>query len=134
MNIIQVVVLVFAVIIFAAITLLFSKQKYSSGFSLIWILLAIIAIAIGLFPRVIDILCGWLGIDYPPTLVFLVIITALIIIAFYTYTKLALLQQKLKTSSMEIALLADEIKELRSESDALKNTGGILTDEGTNKD
>ena len=133
MNVIQGVVLFFAVIIFVAITFLYSKQKYSSGFSLIWTLFAATAVIVGCFPRIIDTICRWLGIGYQPTFVFLAVITALIIIAFYTYTKLASLHQKLKISTIEIALLADELKGLHVELESLKKCSTNPAELGTEK-
>ena len=104
-----------ALAIFIGIMFLMIKKKSNASISLIWIIMAVGAMVLGLFPQITDFFCDILGISYPPSLIFAIIIIALILVLFYISSELATAQTKIRELAMQISLLNNEVKNLKSE-------------------
>ncbi len=72
---------------------------------LFWIAVALLALALAIWPYLIDTLGGVLGIGYPPTLLFLVAIVMLVVKALFGDIALTKLRRDLRRLNQRIALL-----------------------------
>jgi hypothetical protein len=70
-----------------------------------WIVIALLSLALAVWPYLIDTLGGALGIAYPPTLLFLVAIVVLVVKALLADIALTKIRRDLRRLNQRIALL-----------------------------
>jgi hypothetical protein len=70
-----------------------------------WIVIALLSLALAVWPQFIDTLGGALGIAYPPTLLFLVAIVVLVVKALLADIALTKVRRDLRRLNQRIALL-----------------------------
>jgi hypothetical protein len=77
-----------------------------------WIVVALMSSIFGIWPSLIDVVGGALGVAYPPTLLLLVAIVVLVVKALYSDIALTKVRRDLRRLNQRIALL--ETAELRA--------------------
>ncbi|MDQ3028091.1 MAG: DUF2304 domain-containing protein [Pseudomonadota bacterium] len=80
-----------------------------------WILVAVLSIVFGIWPSLIDIVGGALGVAYPPTLLLLAAIIVLVLKALFSDIALTKVRRDLRRLNQRIALL--ETSELHARAD-----------------
>ena len=80
-----------------------------------WIVVAVMSSIFGIWPSLIDVVGGALGVAYPPTLLLLVAIVVLVVKALYSDIALTKVRRDLRRLNQRIALL--ETAELRARGD-----------------
>ena len=113
---------VIALITITIIVVLMIKRKVNSNFSLIWILVALTAMLQAAFPQVLDHLCKWLGIGYPPTLIILAAIIVLLGTSVYLSSEVTVAQNKIMELSIQLSMLNDEMYDVKKN---IKNTESL---------
>jgi hypothetical protein len=73
-----------------------------------WISIAVISVAFAVWPSLIDMLGGMVGIAYPPNLLFLVAIVVLVVKALLSDIALTKLQRDVRRLNQRIALLESQ--------------------------
>ncbi|GHV45101.1 hypothetical protein FACS189492_2310 [Clostridia bacterium] len=111
----EIIQLVIGLVIFIGILLLMVRKKSNANISLIWLLIAVAVMILALFPRIIDFVAYRIGIQYPPTLIIVVAIVAIIWIVFYMSSQLAVAQTKIRELAMQISLLNNEMASLKGD-------------------
>jgi hypothetical protein len=110
MTINQIVFIVLALFFSVIIILNTIKKRIFEKDSLIWLFLMIIVLLFGIFPSIIDTISGWFGIDYPPSLLFLLSILSLLYLVFRLTTQVTVLNMRVKELGQQIAILKERIK------------------------
>lgn len=80
--------------------------------SVLWMLGCLVMIVISIFPKSMDSIARFLGIDYPPSLYFLIAIIFLAFLVFRLSMQMENNKRKCDTLARRIALLENAIKEL----------------------
>jgi len=101
-------VLVLGVGLAAGILYLVRRDHLYIRQGLFWIVAAVVSLAFGIWPYLIDSFGSLLGIAYPPTLLFLVAILVLVIKALFADIALTKLRRDLRRVNQRIALLEAE--------------------------
>lgn len=101
-------VLVLGVGLAAGILYLVRRDHLYIRQGLFWILAAVVSLAFGIWPYLIDSLGNVFGIAYPPTLLFLVAILVLVVKALFADIALTKLRRDLRRVNQRIALLEAE--------------------------
>lgn len=78
--------------------------------SIVWIFFAILYIVLGFFPGILPKLSEWLGLTYPPTLLFSVFTGMLILISYSHTIKISNLIKKNNELAQQISLLKHQIE------------------------
>ena len=118
----QIVLIASGVFFMLAILYLLLKKKSNVSYSLVWLGMALLVIITGFYPRLLDIICLWLKIEYPPTLATIAAILFLLIFIFYISSELSVARSKINELSMQLSLLNNDIVELKED---LKNNNEI---------
>lgn len=87
------------------------KRQLSIEESLFWIIGAIIALFLSVFPNTFDSMAKIFGISYPPALFFLLAIIFLTFNSFKNSMKIAKQQEKIIDLAQEIAILKEKTNE-----------------------
>ena len=96
-----------------------------------WIVIAVLSLALAVWPNLIDTLGGSLGIKYPPTLLFLVAIVVLVLKALLSDIALTKVRRDLRRLNQRIALLEtdDPLAREADETPASRNEGSSTPQE-----
>ncbi len=97
--------IIVAIISFLYVINVVKRGKFSINESILWLTGSCIIIILSLFPKMFDLLAIRLGIDYPPSLFFLICILFLLFINFRNSKKIAILEEKTIELSQQIALI-----------------------------
>ena len=97
-----------------AIIKLLINRKFSEKISLIWLISAMAVFIISIFPKILDVFAKLLGVDYPPSILFLFAILILLFICFY--------------HSIQISMLNNQVREL-AQNMAIKEVEHVVDDE-----
>ena len=86
------------------------KNELSIKESFLWTIGGIVGLIFSIFPKGFDGLAKILGIDYPPSLLFLIFIIFLLLLNF-RYSKMISIQQvKINELSQQIAIIKEKIR------------------------
>ena len=103
------VFIIIMVIIICYIVSSVRKNKLSIKESFLWTMGGIVGLIFSIFPKILDGLAEILGIDYPPSLLFLIFIIFLLLLNF-RYSKIFSVQQiKINELSQQIAIIKEKI-------------------------
>ena len=80
--------------------------------SVLWMLGCLAIIVLSIFPKSMDNLANAVGVDYPPSLYFLIAILFLVLLIFRLYTHMDDLKRKCDTLARKISLLEKKTEEL----------------------
>lgn len=98
------------------------KRKLDVQESLSWVFLFFILFVISFIPELIDIIAVFLGIDYPPSLLFVLSFLLLILLIFRLSKEISMIRLKEKQLAQKIALLEHDLLELKSKLDNEKKS------------
>ncbi|MBP3920869.1 MAG: DUF2304 domain-containing protein [Bacilli bacterium] len=102
MNILFIVVGIISIVyIFKTV----KNGKFSVNESIFWICGGILILILSIFPKIIDFLALKLGIDYPPSLLFMICNIFLIFMCFRNNRRIAEQQEKIIELAQQLTLL-----------------------------
>lgn len=108
LTIIALGIVLLTVIIIAAI-----QKKISEPHALLWIVPCFLIIIGGIFPQLTYVLADFFHTEYPPAIVFALAIIISYLILFQCFKSLSILTMKNKELASQIALLNEQIRELK---------------------
>ena len=87
---------------------LIRRDHLHSHHALWWLLVAVIVMVLGIFPRLIDFLAYQLGVNYPPTLLFILGMGMILIKVISIDLHQSDLERKIRRLAQKLAILADD--------------------------
>lgn len=87
------------------------KGKFSVEESFFWVFGSFGALFLSIFPKFFDNIVSFFGIDYPPSLFFLICIIFLLLINFRSSRKIAIQKEKIIELAQQIAIIKSELEE-----------------------
>ena len=98
------------------------NRQMSENQGLFWIVSGAIMILFGLFPGLTFLLAGMFGVEYAPSMIFMVTLMILIVGLFYCFRKLSNLHRKVQELAIQVSLLNHENMLMRSKSGDLHDS------------
>ncbi|MDF2865555.1 MAG: hypothetical protein K0R72_364 [Clostridia bacterium] len=86
------------------------KNNFDVGESILWISGTLVIIVIAIFPNIIAYISNLVGIEYAPSLFFLLCLIFVVLINFRNSKKLLKQQEKIIILAQEVAILKDKCK------------------------
>lgn len=96
------VILILCIMVYVFIDI--KKGRLTVKESFWWSLLSLIMLVLAIFPKTIDVLAGWLGIAYGPSLLLMLCSIFLLLMNYKSSKKIGNLNQKITDLEQEIAL------------------------------
>lgn len=84
------------------------KNDFSIKESFFWIMGCIVMLILSIFPKIIDFVAKKIGVDYPPSLLFVICILYLIYINFKLNKKIVSNEDKITALAQEVSILKGE--------------------------
>lgn len=103
-NIIRIIIIVLGILLVSGITYLLVKRKINERHSLFWLTGAFIILILSLAPDSLEKLANFVGVDYPPALLFLSAILVIFAIALYQSIQISKLQERLTELTQQTAI------------------------------
>ncbi len=91
---------------------LIRRQKIKEAYALLWLIFGGIFILLSFWKRGLDYLAGIVGIYYPPALLFLILIVAVILILISYSMVISSQNDKIRILTQELALMKREMEKL----------------------
>lgn len=104
------IVLSILVIIYILISIRKNKLSIKSSFG--WMLFCIIMLVLSIWPKSIDFIAKFLGIDYPPALFLTLCIVLLLLIDFSYSKKIETLQKKVIDLAQELSIVKEKTNDI----------------------
>ncbi|WP_370324448.1 DUF2304 domain-containing protein [Euzebya sp.] len=100
------------VILLAAVELL-RRRRLREKYAVLWLLVAVGQLALAIFPPLLDLVAGWLGVADPPNLLAFGGIVFLLGVCAHLSWESSQLEEETRTLAEEIAILREEVESLR---------------------
>lgn len=103
-GLLRIIILLLGLSISWFVLLLLIRKKINEKNTIVWLVGVFIVIVLSVNPQMLDVAAAWVGVDYPPSLLFLCAFIVLLIIALYQSVQISQLYDKLKEVSQFVAL------------------------------
>jgi|GEM_PF-2830483 len=100
------------------------RRSISERSTVLWLFGTIIVIIVAVFPQLLNAVAYTLGVDYPPSLLYLIAILVLLTIVMYQSIQLSKLDEKIRKVTQSVALLGEKLDK-QSESVVLVGGTGV---------
>lgn len=91
------------------------KKKFFEQESFFWVIGALVVLILALFPELIILLANLIGIDYPPSLLFLLAIVFILYLLFRQSKQVSLLKEQVKDLGQKLVVMQKMIDEKERE-------------------
>jgi len=98
----------------AYMTRLLRHRRLSAKYAILWLVLGLGALAVAVFPELLDSVSRWLGIPYGGTTAFLAALVVLVLVSVHYSRELSRLEERSRILAQEIALLRQRCSELEA--------------------
>ena len=89
------------------------QKKLKEAYAMLWVLIGMVMLGVSIYPSVLRWISQYIGIKYPPATLFLLILCGVIVILFQYSLLLSRNQEKISRLIQEVALLKNEIENLK---------------------
>ncbi|NQU66436.1 MAG: DUF2304 domain-containing protein [Candidatus Marinimicrobia bacterium] len=105
----------FGIIVMVYVFLRVKRNQFSIELSIFWMLIGFTIFLLSIFPKLLDIISQWVGIYYPPSVLFLISTILLLFVIFRQEQMLSKLNENLKDLAQSNALLEGRVKALEEQ-------------------
>ncbi len=116
----QVFAVIGAIVLFIFVIDFIRRGLLKEKYSVLWLASALVILALSIKRSFLDHIAGFLGVDYPPSLLFLVAFLFVLLILLHFSVVISIFHDKNKALTQEITLLKN----------ALENAGVAAADKG----
>lgn len=103
-----------AIIFICYVFNIIKKGEFSVEESIFWVVGTVGVVILSIWPKILDKVAGKLGIDYPPSLLFLITSIFLLFIIFRDTKKISKQNNKITEIAQRVSILEYENKELKN--------------------
>jgi len=125
---VQIVALAGSVLLLLLILELVRRRRLAEEYSALWIVSALVLIAISLRRDVLDFAARWLGVYYPPAVLVLMLVAIISVASLSFSVILSRQQRQIDRLIEENAIMAAELRELRWDADLRNEPSEQLRD------
>lgn len=111
MYIFQIIAIIGSVALFAFVIDFIRRGLLKEKYSVLWIAAALAILVLSVKKGLLDAIAGFLGIAYPPSLLFLVAFVFILLINLHFSVVISILHEKNKALVQDITLLKNSLKE-----------------------
>ena len=103
-TLLKIFILSCGLIVVGTIVYLLMKRKISERNSLLWLLGSLVILTLSAMPEVLEVIAHMLGVDYPPSLLFLFSTLILLFITLYQSIQISILSAQVKELTQHVAI------------------------------
>lgn len=91
------------------------RDQMHGRYAFWWLMVAAVALVFGLKPGLVDTLGHWFGVKYPPTLIVMLVLAALLLKLLVSDLDVTRRERRIRRLLQKTAILEAELRELRAE-------------------
>ena len=110
MDLILVMATIVNILIFVSVIELIRRNRLKEKYSLLWLFSSLVMLWFSVSRETLHYVSGLIGIQYPPSLIFLLAFFFLIVINIHFSTVISRLSDRSKTLSQEVAILKEMLE------------------------
>jgi hypothetical protein len=100
------VILVLALIVASGYLIrLIRLRQLQNKYALLWLTIGVLLVPLTVFPRLLEVISGWVGIDHAPTTFLFVVVGLLFFVGVHLTWELSRVEARVRTLAEEVALL-----------------------------
>lgn len=99
-------------------------RRISERQSLFWLFSGVVIVFVCMFPGIAFFIADIFGVDYPPSIIFMVLFLLVIYGLFYCFRKISLLYNQSRDLAIQVSMLNSEVSKLKKELRKLSSDGG----------
>jgi hypothetical protein len=124
-NVLQLLILCIGLSLCTWVIVLLAGKKINERNTIVWIGGIIVVLILSSNPKRLDVVAHWVGVSYPPSLLFLCSFIVLLIITVYQSIQISQLYDRIKEISQSIALQSGRthLEKLENDETKLNNEG-----------
>jgi hypothetical protein len=107
------------------------RDQLHGSYAIWWLLLAALALVLGVFPGTVDRVGAWFGVAYPPMLLAAVAIIAILLKLLAVDIDVTRRERRLRRLLQKVAILELELRELRDPSRSTTPAAGASAESST---
>lgn len=111
MYLFQIIAIIGSVALFAFVIDFIRRGLLKEKYSVLWIAAALVIMALSIKKELLDAIAGFLGVAYPPSLLFLVAFIFILLINLHFSVVISILHEKNKALVQDLTLLKRSLKE-----------------------
>ncbi len=92
---------------------LIRRDHMHARFSLWWLVVGVLAVVVGFFPRWVDAVGGWLGVSYPPVLGLIVAVAALVLKILMVDLEQSRTRREMLRLTQRVLLVEEQLRKAR---------------------
>jgi hypothetical protein len=119
---VQVVALAGSVMLLLLVLELVRRRRLAEEYSALWIVSALVLIAVSLRRDALDFAANWLGVYYPPAVLVLMLVAIISVASLFFSVILSRQQRQIDRLIEENAIMAAELRELRRDAQETADT------------
>jgi hypothetical protein len=125
-NILQFLILGIGLCLCVWVIVLLASKKINERNTIIWVGGIILVLVLSSNPKLLDIVAKWVGVSYPPSLLFLCAFIVLLVITVYQSIQISQLYDRIKEISQSLALQSGQthLEKLEDEEETKLKTEG----------
>ncbi len=110
---IQYIAIAFCILLLILLFKMIIKRKLREEYIVVWLMAFVALLLIAIFRKQMDVFANWLGVFYSPSLLFLVLLAAIIVYSLHLSIVSSKMHWQIKDISSRMALLQHELNELK---------------------
>jgi hypothetical protein len=107
----QVFSIIGSLVIFAVVIDFIRRGLLKEKYSVLWLASSVVMLVLSLQRQILDSVSGFIGIAYPPSLLFLVAFIFLLLITLHFSVVISIMHERNKTLAQDLALLKNALEE-----------------------
>lgn len=125
---VQTVAVAVSLLLLVVVLELVRRRKLTEEYSFLWILSSIALLVLSLRRELLDVMAGWLGVSYPPGVLFLLLILMVCVASLCFSVIVSRQRQQIERLIEETAILSAEVRDLRAAQAQGSPVGRVLVD------
>ncbi len=101
---VKLIIFILGLVFVATVIRLLVKRRINERNSLFWLAGSLLILMLATAPNILDIVSRTIGVDYPPTLLFLLSILVILFILLYQSIQISILQEKCRELTQLLAI------------------------------
>jgi len=106
----QILVIVVGALCLGFILRLVRRRELRGKYSLLWLAAGFFVVIGAFVPGLLDDLADWLGVQYPPAILFMIAIAFLLLVLVHLSWELTRLEDRTRTLAQELAMLRNDLE------------------------
>jgi hypothetical protein len=112
---VRVISLVGGLVVLVAMVELLRRRQLREKYAALWLVVAVVVLVLGIFPRLFDDLAHAVGVANPPDLLLFIASLVLLLVCVHLSWEIGRLEDRARLLAEELALLKHEVRRRRSD-------------------